>query len=262
MKNKDIKIIFVDIDWTLLDHKNHRFDIKSIKALKKAQKRGVKVFICTARPYHSVNQTGLFNLIKPDGCIYASGAMVSVGENIIYKNIIPSDKLDGIAKAIRKFNLTMECTVADGRFLIAPKDEYVDSCFSVFFEEMPDVDDYHDKEVVSVLAFVPKSLNNKVKKELPEGIEWNRFHDSGVDVYCKKHDKSHGVKLVLEYFNIPKENSMSFGDDFGDIPMFENTRISVCLKNGKEEVKECATFVTKNVWESGVRYALKHYKVV
>ena len=32
--------------------------------------------------------------------------------------------------------------------------------------------------------------------------------------------------------------------------------------NGKEEVKASATFVTKNVWEAGVRYALKKYKII
>ena len=127
----------------------------------------------------------------------------------------------------------MLTSVADGRFLIAPKDEYVDSCFSVFFEEMPDVDDYHDKEVASVLAFVPKFLNNEVKKELPEGIEWNRFHDSGVDVYYKKHDKSHGVKLVLEYFNIPKRTIEDWESERRNPPQYLVDLIEYKLKKEK-----------------------------
>lgn len=262
MKNKDIKIIFVDIDWTILDHKNHRFDIKSIKALKRAQKRGVKVFICTARPFHSVSQTGLFNLIKPDGCVYANGAMVTIDNKVIYKNIIPLDVLYGVAETTLKYNLTMECTLEDGRILIAPKDEYVDACFSVFYEEMPEVGDYHDKEVVSILLFAPKHLEQQMKEEMPKGVEWARFHDSGVDVYYKKHTKADGVKVVLDHYGYLKENSMSFGDDYGDIPMFESTGISVCMNNGKDKAKEYSSFTTKNVWESGVKYALKLYKII
>ena len=56
MQNKQIKILFVDIDWTILDHtNNHTYDKDSLLALCEAQKRGVKVFYCTARPLYSLN---------------------------------------------------------------------------------------------------------------------------------------------------------------------------------------------------------------
>lgn len=262
MKNKDIKIIFVDIDWTLLDHKNHCFDHKSIRALNKARRRGYKVFICTARPYHSVKQINIFKYIKVDGCVYASGAMVTVNNKTIYKNVIPLDILYGVCEAVERNNLTMECTLEDDRFLIAPEDEYVHSCFASYFEEMPDVRDYHDNEVVSLLLFAPRNIENKLKREMPKGVNFERFHECGVDVYYKKHDKSDGVKKVLEHYGFTKEEAMSIGDDYGDIPMFNNTGISVCMNNGKQEAKKEATFVTKDVWDHGVYHALKQYKII
>lgn len=262
MKNKNIKAIFVDIDWTILDHKNHRFDMKSIKALKKAQKRGIKVFLCTARPYHSVEQTGVFKIFKPDGAVYASGAMSSVNGNTIYKNIIPLDILYGMCESTLKCGLTLECTLEDGRFLIAPEDEYVHACFATFFEEMPDVDDYHDKEVVSILLFCPKDKEKQLKQLMPKETKWFRFHDSGVDLCYKTHQKSDGIKLILDYLGIPKEQSMSFGDDSGDIAMFMATGIGVAMNNGKPDTKAAATYVTKDVWDSGVYHALKAYKIV
>ena len=260
MKNKDIKILFVDIDWTILDHKNKRFDMKSIKGLKKAQKRGIKVFLCTARPYHSVEQTGLFKIFKPDGAV--SGAMVCVEGKTIYKNIIPHNILYPIAESTIKHGLTMECTLENGRFLIAPKDDYVDACFSIFFEEMPEVGDYHNQEVVSILLFCPKDKEKQLKKEMPDGVKWFRFHDSGVDVCYKTHQKSDGVVMALNHLGLLKEQSMSFGDDFSDISMFNATGIGVALNNGKEEAKKAANYVTKEVWKHGVYHALKTYKII
>ena len=262
MKNNDIKVIFVDIDWTILDHKNHRFDTRSIRALKKAQRRGIKVILCTARPFHSVEQTGLFKIFKPDGAIYASGAVVNIEGNSIYKNKIPLDILYRICEPTIEMGLTLECTIEHDRFLIAPKDQYVDACFATFFEEMPEVQDYHDQEVVSILLFCPKDKEKELKSKMPESVKWFRFHESGVDVCYKTHNKGDGIKLTLEYLGIPKEASISFGDDWGDIHMFNETGIGVALNNGKEEVKAAATFVTKNVWEAGVRYALKKYKII
>ena len=63
------KIIFVDIDWTILDHDLHDWHYLSIDALKEAQKKGILVYLNTARPYDSIVHTGLFNIFKPDGIV-------------------------------------------------------------------------------------------------------------------------------------------------------------------------------------------------
>ena len=74
----NIDIIFVDIDWTILDHSLSPkvFDLESIDALKKAQAQGVKVFLCSARPYHSVSQIGLYDIFTPDGSILCNGGLI------------------------------------------------------------------------------------------------------------------------------------------------------------------------------------------
>ena len=77
---RDIKIIFSDIDWTILDHVTHSFDIASINALKAAQKRGILVYLATARPYLSMEQTGLLDLITPDGVICTNGSVAFIND--------------------------------------------------------------------------------------------------------------------------------------------------------------------------------------
>ena len=69
MRNQDIKIMFIDIDDTILSHRNgkNRFDKKSLKAVRLAQEKyGVKVVIATGRPYDSASCTGVFNFVNPD----------------------------------------------------------------------------------------------------------------------------------------------------------------------------------------------------
>ena len=67
---------------------------------------------------------------------------------------------------------------------------------------------------------------------------------------------------MLDYLNIKKEDSLAFGDDIADISMFENVGISVALANGRQEAKEKATFVSDEVWNSGVKKALKKLDVI
>ena len=44
--------------------------------------------------------------------------------------------------------------------------------------------------------------------------------------------------------------------------MFNECVIGVAMGNGKDEVKNAATYVTKEVWNSGVKEALIKYKVI
>ena len=89
-KNSEIKIIFTDIDWTILNHGHgkHVYDMKSINALKTAQKNGVKVFISTARPYESLKLTGFFDIFKPDGMVLSNGGVIFIGDEIIYHDFM------------------------------------------------------------------------------------------------------------------------------------------------------------------------------
>ena len=87
MKNRsDIKIIFTDIDWTILNHGHgkHVYDKKSLDALKKAQANGVKVFVSTARPHESLKLTGFFDNFVPDGMILSNGAVIFIGDEILF----------------------------------------------------------------------------------------------------------------------------------------------------------------------------------
>ena len=264
MKNQNIKIIFVDIDWTILDHRNgkHKFDKKSIRGLKKAQKRGVKVFFCTARPFHSIDQIGAFKLIKPDGYVCCNGAMAVVNDKVIYKSIIPHDVLHKLCEVSISKNVVMECIQDFDRFLTIKENKYVEYVYESFYEDMPNVRDYKDKDVISILLFAPREMDDELKKEFPKHISYYRFHDFGVDVLYEPHEKAIGLNKVLDYLNIDKEDTISFGDDYGDISMFNATGISVALNNGKDEVKAVATYVTKDVWKHGVYYGLKHYKII
>lgn len=259
---KDIKIIFVDIDWTIYDHKHKRFDKRSIIALKHLQKKGIKVIISTSRPLHSVYQLGVFDLFTPDGFITMNGGYIVINNKEIYEYRFPKDKLHEICDVITSFDLTMELSTKDDRFLIKEKNDYVDLLFQTFKEEMPPVKPFTNEDVITALLFAPKKLDKKIKRLLPEGIEYFRFAEYGVDIIAKPHLKGGAVNKVLDYLKLDKSQAMAFGDDYADISMFENVQYGIALNNGKKEVKDAASFITKEVWKSGVYRALKHYHLL
>lgn len=263
MENSEIKIIFVDIDWTILDHKNnHKFDIESLLALQEAQKKGIKVFYCTARPLYSLDQIGALDILKPDGFVTANGGVVMIDDKIIHSEPIPKDIYERCCEVANKYGYNMLCAETKDCFLLKEKDKYIDEYFKVYYEPLPKVSDYKNKEVISIILFTTSDMDETFKNEFPKDIVYFRYHDCAVEVVDKEHYKGTGVKKTLEYYGYTKDNAMSIGDDYGDISMFDETSISVAVGNAKEEVKQAAKYVTKEVSENGVKEALIHYKII
>lgn len=261
---KKIKIIFVDIDWTILDHKTHKFDIKSLKALTKAQENGVLVYIATARPYLSAEQTGLFDLLKPDGVICTNGSVCIVKDEVMFSENIPNNIVKEVIKVCNRHNAVLEYCDEKHRYFNRKTNSYVTKYFSVYSEIVPPVKKYENENVSALLLMVPSSYDEVMLKELPEGLDYYRFDDYGVDIRYSLYnpDKGKAIKKVLTKLNIAKENAMGIGDDLGDIFMFNEVGLKVTLDNGKPEVKKAADFVTKSVSESGLEHALKHFNII
>ena len=260
-----IKVIFVDIDWTILDHREgHVFDYASIEALKEAQQNGYKVILCTARPHHSIEQLGLFDMIKPDGYVCANGGLIVMNDQIIYQTRMPVDSFEKLCEVVIRHGYTMECVEPYHRFLIAPKTDYVDYLFHTYHEEVPGVEeDYKGRDdIISCLLFSDEAGDEALKKEMPNDLEFYRFHPYGVDIVSCMHLKGNGVKMVLDYLRLNKDNALAFGDDYGDISMFDEVKYSVCMENGREEVKQHASIIAPPVWESGVKQTLQKLDII
>lgn len=260
--NNEIKIIFVDIDWTLLNHRYipGRFDKKSIKALKKVQQKGIKVFLCTARPYHSVDQIKILDLLKPDGMILANGGLIIINNQIIYESVMDKTQFDSLCDIANKYQINLEGIRTNDAFLINNNLKEVKELFKTYPENMPPIISDNKKDILGCSLFAYKDLDEQIKKELPRGIYYYRYHDYGVDISSIPHIKGDAIKKVLMHLNTSSENAMAIGDDEGDISMFEVVKYGVAMGNAKENVKQKASIITKDISKHGVYYILKKIK--
>lgn len=257
----DIKILFTDLDWTIINHNNGpHFDMESIEAFKKAQSKGVKVFICTARSPHTISQVGLLDAFTPDGIIACNGGVVFYRDEVIFQDTIPNDEFVSLCELMNKHNINVEGIESNHYFMINNNRTNIEKTFSVFIEKVPEVEDYHNRNVIAGMLFASEEEMKDI--ELPSNLHFYRFYDLAMDFSKKEHFKGDAIKEVLKYFNLSKDNAMAFGDDIQDISMFNEVTYGVAMGNGKEEVKQASYFVTKEVWNSGVKYALEYFKVI
>ena len=264
-KNSEIKIIFTDIDWTILNHGHgkHVYDMKSIKALKKAQKNGVKVFISTARPHESLKLTGFFDIFKPDGMVLSNGGVIFIGDEIIYHDFMEPELVKRICEVAKKRDIVIQFVDEYDRWISAPINETAQHYFDVYFEKLPEIRGYNGENVSGVLLFCEADQDEQIIKEInhPE-LDVFRLFPYAIDIRHHLIRKNDGVQRVLDYYGYTGDEALAIGDDVPDVHMFLLCKNSVALGNAHPDAKKAATYVTSHIDKHGVAKALKHFNII
>lgn len=234
----------------------------TIASLKELSKKGVKLFLCSARPFHSMDAFGTFSLgISFDGYVSSAGAVCKVGEKCIRKTLMKKEDVIAFSSQCLKDHLTMEYVETEERKLLAPSNAYSDIFYSSYNEVRPLVNKPNYNEVVGINFFAPSSYDVKYQSLFPS-LLYRRYFTEAVDVMGEPHEKGDGVKAILNYLGLKKEDVLGFGDDIQDISMAEALPHFVCMGQGKDELKKISEYVTSPVYEDGFYKALVHYGLV
>lgn len=256
-----VKAAFFDLDWTLYDHRSKRWDLASIEAIKGLQSKGVKAFMATARPYASFVPFGALDLgIQWDGYVASSGGLAVLGDEVVFKTVVRKEDVAALITLCRHYHMTMELVGEKERRLLAPLTRSARAYYSVFHETVPSIKDF-SIEAIALLLFMNKKYDARFRKAFPH-LCFYRFFPDAVDVYEVPHRKGDGVEAIIKKLGISKDEAIGFGDDLQDIPMAEAVGTFVAMGNAKEEVKKCASFVTKEVWNEGVKAALEKLQLI
>ena len=220
-KVKKIKAAFFDIDWTLFDDKENKWDHPSIEAVKRLQEQGVKVFICTARPYASFKWLGAFDLgIKWDGFVASSGGYAFADGKYIFTSKLEREDVEKFIALALKRKKSLELVELEDRKLIAPLNKEGKEHFARFREYVPALKEYQGEDVEGINFFADEKEDELFQKTFPHLVYW-RYTPYSVDVMPFRHKKGDGINHVLTYYGFSKDEAMAVGDDLPDLSMAE-----------------------------------------
>lgn len=259
---KDKKILFTDIDGTLLNDKRE-IPKENLEAIKKALDRGHFVVIATGRPIDSGKKVAEEAGLMMPGCymIAYNGAIIyDCGEDrVLEKKTVPYPYVKELFERAKKaglyvqtYNKTQIITTEDSEEL-----EYYRQHTKMTYQVVHDVLGALEEEPQKVMLI---NLEDKSRLEQfqRDNMEWQegKCHSFfSMDTYLEyaplNATKAYGIHYLCELLKIPLENTIAAGDERNDIPMLKEARIGVAMKNAKEEVKECADYVTERTNNEG-----------
>jgi 5-amino-6-(5-phospho-D-ribitylamino)uracil phosphatase len=258
-------LIALDLDGTLLkDDKTISYKTKHV--IQKAREAGHVVMIATGRPFRS-SEMYYRELQLDTPIVNFNGAFVHH----------PKDKNWGM------YHSPLEISVAK---------DIVDACSSFkFYNIIAEVIDdvyfhYHDEKLLDLFSFgdphittgdlrefLQKSPTSMLIHSNEEQVKKIRNHLSEVHAEVIEHrswgapfpvieiiksglNKAIGLKYASDYFDIPPERIIAFGDEDNDLEMLEYAGHGVAMANGIDEVKAVANETTLSNEEDGIGHYL------
>lgn len=257
-----IKAIFFDIDGTLVSFKTHQIPVSTLAALKELHESGIKLFIATGRPWSLINNLGDLPF---DAYVTVNGGhCFTAQQEEIYKSPIPQEDIERLIAHEEEYP-TSFVAVYNNQLVINRVNERVEQIANLIKIPTPHLaplSEARNKEVLQLMGYFTSDEEQDIFKQVLPNCEPMRWHPLFTDIVAKGNSKSKGIDEVLNYFNLPLEECMAFGDGGNDIPMLQHVPHSVAMGNATDEVKRTARYVTTSVDEDGIATALKKFGLI
>ncbi|KAK4276967.1 hypothetical protein QN277_015050 [Acacia crassicarpa] len=268
--------IFCDMDGTLLNSKS-QITPTTVKALREALSRGVKIVIATgkARPavidifkaVDLVGKDGVVSEFSPG--VFLQGLLVygRQGREIFRSNLDPNVCREACIYSLEnKVPLIAFC---EGRCLTLFDHPLVDSVHTVYHE--PKAEIMPSTEHLLAAADVQKMIFFDTAQRVASTLRpyWSEATMDRARVIQAVPDmleivplgtsKGNGVKILLDHLGVTAKEIMAIGDGENDIEMLELASLGIALSNGAEKTKAVANVIGISNDEDGVADAIYRY---
>ncbi len=265
MKRK--KLVALDIDGTLTEKFAHTIPRSTIELVKRA-KEYAYITLVTGRMYSSSILQALILDIDVPMIAYQGAYVVNpkTGE-FISKLLLDSDIARKVVKFVvdREFdvNIFSESTVYTIRDNTKTRNYSFN--FKVSFYVRNDIlrimkeEDIHPAklQIIDTEERI-KWLEERVREGFPEVGILKSFANF-LEIVNKSVSKSKALDLLLNLYELEREDLIAVGDSYNDIDMIEYAGIGIAMGDSPKELKEVADFVAPSVSERGVEYVLKKF---
>lgn len=257
---KDIRVIFFDIDGTLLSHSTGSVPQSTKDSIKKLQDKGIKCVVATGRDIHEMKKLPLEG-IDFDGYLTLNGNIcLGKDEKMFAGNQIDPGEVEILVSIFQAGRIPFVLIGKENRYI-----NYVDETVIKTQESthgtIPDIGEYKGEEIYQCLAFVNDDIRNKLENMLDHCLitSWN---DTGLDIIARTGGKAAGIQKFLDHEGFSRSQTMAFGDGENDLSMLKYAGTGVAMGNGSEKLKQNADYVTADIDDDGIMKALQHFSLI
>lgn len=244
------KIVFFDIDGTLIDMQAKKITPKMLETLHRLQDRGIKICIATGR---SPMVLPKIDGIAFDAYLTFNGSLCYDRKGVIFSNPIPHKDVVRFIQNAAALGRPV-CVSTRGRLAANGTDTDLTDYFFIANEPVPVADDFDAvcAEDIYQLMLGCRPKDYPALLDGAPGAKIAAWWDRAVDVIPAGGGKGISIEKMLAYYGLDKAEALAFGDGNNDREMLQAVGTGVAMENGSPELKALADEICGPVYEDGI----------
>lgn len=272
------KLLFFDIDGTILtedegtpdpstETKERYIPQSAIRAIHELQAAGHLCFINSGRSWSEIHST--ITDLNFDGYVCGCGTFITYHKEVLLSHEIPLSLANEIYQDLHAYRLEW---ILEGQHATFYSTLPYQTRIGTFFKEYkalfpensfvcpPEARDLHfDKFCICT---TPKSDIFSFRQKYEQQFSFIDRGDGFYEIVPVGHSKATGIQFLMDYFDIPLEDTIAVGDSTNDLPMLEFAGISIAMKKSDALVLDTVDYVTDTVENDGIYKAMKHFQFI
>ena len=276
---KDIKLVALDLDGTLLDNSS-RISKRNLTAIRSITDKGIHVVISTGRPFEGIP----FDQIKGTGINYAITANgsgiyeISTGK-CLYENAMDEELVTPILNFLLTRDIHMDAFIGGKGYtpiqcvetaqkLTVPSSikNYIITTRTRLDNILQFIHENQLKVQKMTLNFYPAADGTLIDRET---VRKFLVSNPSITTVCGGYNnleftradanKGVGLRKLAEILGVNPDATMAIGDTENDLAIIEAAGIGVAMGNATDAVKARADYVTTTNTKDGVAAAIEHF---
>lgn len=263
------KLLVLDLDGTLTNQQK-RVTENTLRTLKEAQERGVKIVLASGRPTYGVAPLAdLLELKEYEGYVlsYNGGEIINwkTGE-AIYENVLDPELLPYLYKSATDNHFTI--ITYHEKYIVTenPQDEYALKAAVLNVMTPLKVDNFLNaiKFPIAKCLIVGEPtrlalLEKEMYEHLKDRMGVFRSEPYFLELVPKGIDKALSLAVLLKEIGMTREEMIAIGDGFNDVSMIKYAGLGVAMANAQEVVRQNADYITLSNEEEGVAAVVEKF---
>lgn len=259
------KLVFFDVDGTIVPGDTHRIPDSTRRALEQARERGHRLVVNTGRPYRHVE--GQVRALPFHGYICSLGSLILwEGRQLFHRTLSPDQcaRVRDLGRACGMYCLFegetgVWCDLADTCQLARQEFAWLEKNGVPAFSNTDRPDFQFDKFVTwpgpgadpekfcrrlsALFQFIPRE--NHMLEAAPCGLS-----------------KAEGMRYLMEHMGVDRQDVYAFGDGPNDLDMLALAGTGILMGNAPQELWPRADYVTARLEDDGLCRAMEHFGLI
>lgn len=248
------KRFFFDYDGTLATPDG--IPCSTVEAVRALQAAGHSVSLCTGRLQCNAMELMSASPFDMTAVVADGGNSATVDGRLLWMDPLPIEPLRDFLRRIDRAGVPWAVTTANEMVRYARSEEFLRRAPAYYMptEVVPGL----DIESLSCVykAYVPCDLEQEALLDF-SGVPHVRYFSDMT--FVEPMAKGLGIKRLMDWWGVPCEDAVVFGDGRNDLSMFLPDWTCVAMGNACAELKRRADFVTRDVGDHGILRACERF---